>query len=140
MDKNTDRLMEILRNRPNADRYLKEQEGELLSMSLTELLESFLISKKLDKADVIRASGLERTYAYQIFNGRHRPGRDKLLCLAFAMRLAVPETQQLLKTAQLAPLYPRVMRDVLILEALFQGKDMDSCNRSLLDHGEAILQ
>lgn len=140
MDKTTDELMRVLRDKPDANRYLRENEGELLHMGLPELLEHFLASKSLTKADVIRDSGLDRTYAYQIFSGLHRPGREKLLCLAFGLHLTVPETQRLLKTARAAPLYPRVRQDVLILEALFQGKDMDSCNRSLLDHGEAILQ
>ena len=109
-------------------------------MTFTELLESYLISKNLEKADVIRDSSLDRTYSYQIFSGLHKPSRDKLLCLAFGLHLTVPETQQLLKTAQMAPLYPRVKRDVLILEALFQGKNIIFCNHTLEKHGETILQ
>lgn len=140
MEKNTDHLMRILHSKPNADLYLKENESELLPMSLTELLESYLISRNLEKADVIRDSGLDRTYSYQIFSGRHKPGRDKLICLAFGLHLDVPETQRLLKTAQMAPLYPRVKRDVLILEALFQGKNIMSCNDSLEAHGQPMLQ
>ncbi len=140
MDKSTDELMQSLHSKPNADTYLKENKNELLPMTLTELLEHFLISKNLEKADAIRDSSLDRTYSYQIFSGLHKPSRDKLLCLAFGLRLTVPETQQLLKTAQIAPLYPRIMRDVLILEALFQGKNIVCCNDNLEKHGEAILQ
>ena len=132
--------MQTLHSKPNADRYLKENKNELLQMNLTELLGHYLISKNLEKADVIRDSDLDRTYSYQIFNGLHKPSRDKLLRLAFGLHLTVPETQQLLKTAQTAPLYPRIKRDVLILEALFQGKDIHFCNRSLAEHGETVLQ
>jgi len=140
MDKSTDELMNTLHSKPDADHYLKENDSELLHMTLTELLISYLISKNLEKADVIRDSGLDRTYSYQIFNGLHKPSRDKLLCLAFGLHLTVPETQQLLKTAQMAPLYPRIKRDVLILEALFQGKDIGCCNRNLEKHEETVLQ
>lgn len=140
MDKSTDELMNILHHKPNADNYLKENENELLHQSLTELLQDFLISKDLKKSTVIRNANLDRVYAYQIFDGKHRPSRDKLLCLAFGLHLTVPETQQLLKTAQLSPLYPRIKRDVLILECLFQGKDIFLCNDNLEANGECVLQ
>ena len=140
MDKCTDELMQILCSKPNADNYLKENNNELLHQSLTELLQDYLISKNLQKSAVIRESNLDRVYAYQIFDGKHRPSRDKLLCLAFGLHLTVPETQQLLKTAQMSPLYPRIKRDVLILECLFQEKDIFTCNENLESHGEFLLQ
>ncbi len=140
MDKNTDELMLVLRQKPNADYYLKEYKSELLCQTLTELLQNFLAEKKLSRADVIHRADLDRTYGYQIFDGRHKPGRDKLLRLAFGMGLSVPETQHLLKTAQMPPLYPRITRDVLVLECIFQGKDIFSCNESLQAHGQQPLQ
>lgn len=140
MDKKTDELMQLLHQKPNADAYLEENHGELLHHTLTELLQDFLTEKQLSKADAIRCAGIDRTYGYQIFDGRHKPTRDKLLCLAFGLHLTVPETQQLLKTAQMSPLYPRVIRDVLILECLFQRKGIIYCNDNLLNHGEQILQ
>lgn len=141
MGKKTDELMQILKEKPDSASYLKEYKQELLCQTLPELLNFFLEQKDLSKAAAIRSSGLDRTYAYQIFDGRqHNPGRDKLLCLAFGLRLTVPETQQLLKTAQLPPLYPRVVRDVLILESLFQGKSLLNCNENLLANSQQPLQ
>lgn len=140
MDKKTDELMQILHHQPNANTYLKENQNELLHQTLTELLQDYLTSKNLKKADVIRDANLDRVYGYQIFDGKHKPSRDKLLCLAFGLHLTVSETQLLLKSAQLAPLYPRVMRDVLILECLFQGKDIFFCNENLESHNQTLLQ
>jgi hypothetical protein len=140
MYKKTDELMQILKEKPNADTYLKENKDELLNLSLTELLNDFLIKKNLTMAQAIRGSHLDRNYGYQIFDGRHKPTRSKLIALAFGLCLDVPETQQLLKAAQLSPLYPRIPRDVLILECIFQGKDLDYCNENLLTHGEDILE
>jgi transcriptional regulator with XRE-family HTH domain len=140
MDKKTDELMQILRQKPDADHYMDEYQDELLHQSLTEFLEALLDEKGLSKAEVIRGADIDRTYGYQIFDGRHTPTRDKLIRLAFGLHLTVPQTQQLLKTAQMSPLYPRVVRDVLILECLFQGKDVNCCNNSLADHEFEILQ
>jgi hypothetical protein len=140
MDKKTDELMQILRQKPDADHYMDEYQDELLHQSLTEFLEALLDEKGLSKAEVIRGADIDRTYGYQIFDGRHTPTRDKLIRLAFGLHLTIPQTQQLLKTAQMSPLYPRVARDVLILECLFQGKDVHCCNDSLVDHEFEILQ
>jgi hypothetical protein len=140
MDKTTDELMQILRQKPDADCYMDEYQNELLHQSLTELLEDLLSEKRLSKAEVIRGADIDRTYGYQLFDGRHMPTRDKLIRLAFGLHLTVPQTQQLLKTAQMSPLYPRVARDVLILECLFQEKDVHCCNNSLADHELEILQ
>lgn len=68
---------------------------------------------------MIGRTGIDHTYAYQIFDGRHKPSRDKFLCLSFGMGLTVDEVQLLLKNANMQPLYPRVERDVYILESLF---------------------
>jgi len=141
MDKKTDELMQVLREKPDSASYLREYREELLCQTVPELLKIFLEKKNLSKAEAIRGSGLDRTYAYQIFDGRqHNPGRDKLLCLTFGLHLTVPETQQLLKTAQLPPLYPRIVRDVLVLECLFQGKSLFDCNENLQTHNQPPLQ
>jgi hypothetical protein len=140
MDKKTDELMQILRQKPDAEYYINEYQDEMLHQSLTELLKTLLDEQHLSKADAIRDADIDRTYGYQIFDGKHKPTRDKLIRLAFGMHLSVSQTQQLLKTAQISPLYPRVVRDVLILECLFQGKNVHACNTSLADHELEILQ
>lgn len=134
MEKTTDELMQILHHRQNADAFLQENQQELLHQTLSEFLQKCLQEKGLQKAEAIRHADLDRVYGYQIFDGKHTPGRDKLIRLAFGMKLTVEETQRLLKIAQVSPLYPRIERDVLILECLFQGKDVHSCNESLEAH------
>lgn len=140
MDKSTDELMKILRSKPDADNFLKENENELIHYSLPELLQQYLTSKNLKKSDVIRDSYLDRTYAYQIFDGKHKPSRDKLLCLAFGLHLTVDETQRLLNTAQVSRLYPRIKRDILIITCLEKKIKIIACNDMLETNGEPILQ
>lgn len=116
---------------------MKQNEEELTT--LKEIFELYLTEKKLHKAAVIRDSNLDRNYAYQIFKGEGNTGRDKLLCLAFGMKLNIPETQRLLKAGKTTPLYPRDRRDVFILEALYQGKNLIECNEILEAHDLDIL-
>lgn len=70
---------------------------------------------------VIKNSGIDRTYGYQLFNGTRQPSREKLLQLAFGIGLDVEETQRMLKTAQKSPLYPLILRDAAILRCLNDG-------------------
>ena len=140
MQKNTDELMKILGQAPNAQQFITNNHSELLNLSLTEYLEKLLKDKNLKKSDVIHASNLDKTYAYQIFDGKRKPSRDKLLQLAFGFGLNVEETQNLLKIAREAVLYPRVKRDVFILAALHNKFNLTDCDEMLEKYNFKPLQ
>ena len=140
VEKTTEELLNELQKAEDFFEFVRENETELESISLTEQLELLLEKYQKPKKDVIRDAGLDTTYGYQIFDGRHKPGRDKLLCLAFGIGLTVDEVQLLLKTAQMQPLYPRVERDVIILESLFNNKTIFECNIKLNAKGFEILR
>lgn len=140
MQKNTDELMKILGQAPNAEQFITNNHSELLNLSLTEYLEKLLKDKNLKKSDVIHSSNLDKTYAYQIFDGKRKPSRDKLLQLAFGLGLNVEETQNLLKIAREAVLYPRVKRDVFILAALHNKFSLIDCDEMLEKYNFKPLQ
>ena len=130
----TDDLMRTLSNSPDAKQFIKDNSSELLNYTLIEYLEYLLNSNGMKKSDVIRLTNLDRTYAYQIFNGSRKPNRDKLLQLAFGFGLSADKTQTLLKIAREPLLYPRVERDVFILAALYNKNTLLECNEILLDN------
>lgn len=140
MQKNTDELMKILGQAPNAQQFITNNHSELLNLSLTEYLEKLLKDKNLKKSDVIHASNLDKTYAYQIFDGKRKPSRDKLLQLSFGFGLSVDETQNLLKIAREAVLYPRVKRDVFILAAIHNKFNLTDCDEMLEKYNFKPLQ
>ena len=107
MEKTTGELMDILRSKPDAAAFVRENADELQNKTVPELLADLLERKQLTRAAVIRAAGLARTYGYQLFDGTYTPTRDKLIQLAFGFQLTVEETQALLKAAGHAVLYPR---------------------------------
>lgn len=135
----TDDLMKTLSNSPNAKQFIQDNSAELLNCTLSEYLEHLLNSNNMRKSDVIRLTNLDRTYAYQIFNGSKKPNRDKLLQLAFGFRLSADEAQTLLKVAREPLLYPRVERDVFILAALYNKNTLFECNQILLENNLKLL-
>ena len=141
MQKTTGELMDALLSKPDVAQYLEENRGELASGSLAELLNRLLQTHGLQKAQVVAASLLERSYGYHLFSGvRVNPSRDVLLSLALAMRLTLDETQQLLRRAGQAMLYPRVRRDSVIIRAAADGCTVMECNERLEALGETPLQ
>lgn len=140
MDKSTEELTNELKNSDNINEYVNDNKSELTNMALSQYLENLLISKDLTKSKVIAKSNLSRTYAYQIFDGKKNPTRDKLVALCFGFQLSVDETQRVLKIAKLPILYPRLKRDSLILFALQKQYTIIECNNLLDDFKEDIIE
>ena len=76
---------------------------------------------------------------YQIFSGTHNPSRDSLVSVCIAMTLDIEETQELLRVAQFAPLYPKNIRDSIIINGIATKKSVAEINESLYDNGEDTL-
>ncbi len=140
MNKSTEELTNELKNSDNINEYVNDNKSELTNMALSQYLEKLLISKDLTRAKVIAKSNLSRTYAYQIFDGKKNPTRDKLAALCFGFQLFADETQRVLKIAKLPILYPRLKRDSLILFALQKRYTIIECNNLLDDFKENIIE
>ena len=63
--------------------FLENNRDDMQEQSVSELLRNHMLEKNLSRTDVIAASGLNDIYAHQIFSGRRKPSRDKLLCICF---------------------------------------------------------
>ena len=105
--KSTDELSHEIKAARNIEDYLKKNKEHMIMTDLSEHLNMLLSLKKLKKADVVRASLLDRTYVYKIFAGEKNPTRDKLIALAFGLHLSDLETQKMLKLSGNRELYAR---------------------------------
>ena len=138
--KTTSHLENELKNSTSLDTFLEKHQDELSDCSLSDQLGKLLRKKGLSKAEVVRECNLNEVYAYQILSGVRRPSRDKLLCLCFAMKATLSETQSLLKESGFAPLYVRSHRDSIIIFAITQGHTLLQLNTDLYDHGEPVVE
>jgi len=119
--------------------FLRENAENMLNQPLSDYLSLQLYQKELRVADVIRDSGLTKSYVHQIFNGEKRPSRDKLIAIAFGLHLDSEETQRMLKLGGCSELYARVARDAVILFSIQRGKDIWETDTILHDNGLATL-
>ena len=81
-------------------------------------LNGLLAERGLEKQDVIRMLGLDRTYGYQLFNGARRPTRTFLIRLAVLLGLDLDRTDRLLQICRRQPLYPRFREDAAAIFAI----------------------
>ncbi len=130
--------MNILKN-SSLEAYLKENQNELIENPLCCYLNALLEEKKLKKAEAIKKSDIDHTYAYQIFSGIRVPSRDKLIALCLGMELTLEETDTLLKYAGYATLYPRNKRDSVIISAIKNGQSRYDVDDILFDLGLSPL-
>lgn len=119
-EKSTDELTNEIIQSDNIADYLEKNGEYLKDISLSDELNRLLEEKKLKKSEVIAASGITLTYAYDLFSGykKKKPSRNVILSLALAMGLDTDETQRLLKISGNGALYPRVPRDSVIMYAV----------------------
>ena len=136
--KQTDELLKTIAKSHDLDGFLDNQ--EFIKVNISEYLNNLIEEKKLVKSEVIKRSGLDRVYAYQILNGTRTPSRDKLVQFAFGMKLNFEEVQKMLKYNGLAPLYPKNRRDSIIIFAINEKSTVIDLNIMLDNKKEKILE
>ncbi len=140
MKKSTAELLHILNKNKNIKQFLDSNTDEFISDSAADYINNLLNKKQLKKADVIKKSGINTIYAYQILSGLKQPSRDKLIQLAFGMQLNLEQTQRLLKIGGGSALYPRNKRDSIIIYSINNSKSVFDCDEMLYELGEDTLQ
>ncbi|MGN0617786.1 MAG: XRE family transcriptional regulator [Ruminiclostridium sp.] len=136
--KTTEQLLEELSSLEIED-YLSENSDEFVEGSIASLLNEIIEKKNLIKSDIIDKSQLNKVYAYQIFQGKRFPSRDKVIPLCLAMKLNLEEMQEILRASNMPALYVRNRRDSIIIFAFEKGLDVLECNELLYEAGERLL-
>ena len=132
--KKTDKLLDILKKSPTVDDYIENENNNLVNMTLSEYLNKILSDRKLKTSDLVKLTGLDRTYTYQIMSGRKKPSRDKVIAICFALNMSFEDTQQLLKATGYPILYARFQRDSIIIFALQHNASLTDTNELLYDY------
>lgn len=126
---------ENLRQAPSLESFFKKNDKYMHDSALPEYLKQKLKEKGLRRADVIQESGLDRGYVYEIFAGKKKASRDKLIAIAFGLHLTLEETQRMLKLAGYSPLYSKSRRDIIIYYSLYHNKSIRDTEIQLYDAG-----
>ena len=103
-----------VRDCKNPKKFFSEN-NQFIEFNFPIMLNKNIIDMGLSKTELIKQTNIEKSYFYQILNGRRNPCRDKLLKIAVVMKLSINETQILLIAADKSILYPKRKRDAAIM-------------------------
>lgn len=137
--KSTDDLKQELMSDSDIDSYIKENESYFVDRSVTEMLTGFYERRNMTKSQLAQRSCMSEIYLHQIFSGRRKPSRDKILCLCIGMDLSIEDTQRLLKEASFAQLYPRIRREAIIYHGIVHHTPLNEINDKLFEADEKAL-
>lgn len=104
---------------------------QIVHQTLSDYLTSLRMEKKLKRSEIVVRTGLDKAYVYQIFAGKKNPSRDKLITIAFGMKLNEDETQRMLQLYGYRELWPKDERDALFLFAIQHGKSLEYVHTEL---------
>ncbi len=140
MVKKTQDLLEILKGLAQPEDYIESEEDNLVKTELHEYIQNILDTKGISRGELIKNSGLDRTYTYQILSGAKSPSRDKVLAICFTLKLSFEEIQNLLKATGYPILYAIIKRDSIIIFALQHNITLTDTNELLFDSGYSLIQ
>ena len=135
----TESLMEALSKADDIHAFVDMNSDSFIDVTVAEALNSLTVEKGLSKALVIKRAELNQIYGYQLFSGSRKPSRNSLLCLCVGLALTLEETQRLLKTAGIAPLYPKTKRDSIIIYGVSNSMSVAQINECLYSLGESTM-
>lgn len=137
--KSTDELLDTLIKADNIDTYLTADSEHFIDRTIAALLTTILEKKGLVKSEVIHKTEMSEVMGYQIFSGVRKPSRDSLISICIAMQLELEEVQELLKYAGFGLLYPRSIRDSILIHGICKKQTIPQINMILFDHSEKTL-
>ena len=98
--KTTDDLRQELMNDSDLDTYLGENQAYFTEQNIAALLNDVYQGRDISKAALARKAGMSEVYLHQVFSGRRKPSRDRLLCLCIGLEATLEETNDALKEAE----------------------------------------
>lgn len=139
--KTTGELLKLIEQEKQLDTFFQENSEEFEDTTLHVELSRLLKLYGLNKSLVIRDSLLDKTYAYQIFDGKKtNPSRSKLLSICLAAGISLAETQRILRLGHAEQLHPRNIRDCVIIHSINHHISVLKTNEVLYDMGKALLE
>ena len=137
--KSTGDLNQELMTQPNLDAYIHENQKFFQENNMIALLSRLYNRKAITKAELARRANISEVYIHQVFSGRRKPTRDRLVCICFGLQATLEETQELLKQAGYAQLYAKNKREAIIAHGIIHHTPLSEINEKLFIENEKAL-
>lgn len=82
------------------------------------LINKYIVEKDIPHTEIIRKLNVERSYGYQLLNGKRVPTREQIIKIGIILKLDFTELQQMLKIAGKTILYAKNVTDARIIYSI----------------------
>ena len=121
------------------DAFLDEHEDSFVSSDFVSLLRRIFEEKGISKSVLAKKSGMSDVFLHQVFSGKRKPSRNRLLCLCIGMQVSLEDCQELLRRNKNATLYARSRADAIIEYGILHHLDLFEINDELFKADEETL-
>lgn len=129
--KNTDDLKQEIQQVADLDRFLQENQDNFINGDITEYLVKLYEKNPISKAKLAKAACISEVYLHQLFAGKRKPSRDRLLCVLIAMGCTLEDMQNLLHHCGYGQLYAHNRRDAIVMYGIVHKMALSDINDAL---------
>ncbi len=92
-----------------------------------------------DVSQMLKKTGISKSYFYQILNNERSPSRDGVINIAISLNCDLEETNFLLKISEKQELYAKNKRDSVIIYSIAHQYSLAETNKLLIENEEQLL-
>lgn len=131
MGKETEKIMGDLGNAQSLTEFMRENKAAFINKPVGEYIDLEIKKRKLIKAKIIRDSGMNKRYFFDILYGRKMPDRRYIIRIFMAMELDLEDVQWYLNACGYRQLYARDKQDCVIIYCINHKLSVQECNAML---------
>lgn len=109
------------------------------SGQFSEYLEIIIEETGMKKSELFIKADIERVYGYEILRGKKKPGRNIALRLLIGSEIEFDDVQHVLKNSGYPILYPKNIRDSVIVFGIKKQLGLLKINETLFNLGYEAL-
>lgn len=121
------------------EEFLVENIDRMKTNNIKMALQKIVYNSDITFDEISKKSRVNKSYIYQIINGRRRPSRDKIIQLCFGLGLNLDNSNELLKAANYPELYSKSIRDSIFIYGIINSYSIDDVNKKLKKRNESTL-
>ena len=127
----TEKILNKLSGTKSITEVLEENKDAFDLMTIGEYIELELKNKNCTKASIIRRSGINKRFFFDILSGKKTPNRRYIIRIFLALNTDFADVQWYLKACDYPQLYAKNKRDSIIIYCLNKKLSVAECNKML---------
>ncbi len=131
MGRDTEKILDHLSETESLTEFFQENKEAFNLLTIGEYIELELKNRKLTKAGIIRKSGINKRFFFDILAGKKTPNRRYIIRLFLALGVDFSDVQWYLKACDYPQLYVKNKRDSIIIYCLNNELSVSECNKML---------